>query len=134
MIEYLTVQNVLCLILPVIFFVFGYGMASTSIYKKYMTLIDKKLLGDRYYAYAIISFAFERIDYYCGDIHIASDTFKVSEDRALLPGMYNGYAHNDVLTIVALNNENVDSIYLDISDTQIVSTVMQNSFPVMVIS
>ena len=115
-------------------FVFGYGLACISTYKKYLERVDKKILGDSYYAYAIISFAYERIDYYCGNIHIATDSFSRTSDDDFGPGMYNGYVHDNVLTIVDLNGEDVKSIYVDISNTDIVSLVMKNTFPVMVIS
>ena len=115
-------------------FVFGYGLACMSTYKKYLERVDKKLLGDSYYAYAIISFTYGRIDYYCGNIHVATDSFSKTSDDEFGVGMYNGYVHDSVLTIIDTNGEDVRSIYVDISNTEIVSIVMQNTFPVMVIS
>ena len=78
-------------------FLIGYCLSSIKHSKRAQHTIEKRLLSDTYYAYAIISFKFKTIDWYCGNIRIGSDEYSLLEGSSLTPGFYNGFIHNSIL-------------------------------------
>ena len=97
-------------------FLIGYCLSSIKHSKRAQHTIEKRLLSDTYYAYAIISFKFKTIDWYCGNIRIGSDEYSLLEGSSLTPGFYNGFIHNSILTIINLEDNETSTVYLELED------------------
>ena len=114
-------------------FFIGYCISSIRCSKRTCNTVEKRLLSDNYYAYAIISFKFKTIDWYCGNIRIASDEYSLLEGSSLKPGFYNGFIHDSILTIIDLEDNNTSTVYLELEDESPVRALLVNSFPIIVI-
>lgn len=114
-------------------FILGYCISTIRGYNKARTTMEKRLLSDTYYAYAIISFRFKTIDWYCGNIRIGSDVYTLLEESTLTPGFYNGFIHDSVLTIINLEDNNTSTVYLELEEESPVRALLINSFPIIVI-
>ena len=117
----------------IIFFILGYSLSTIIDYNRLHKSVEKKLLSDTYYAYAIISFKLNCINWYCGNILISSDNYTLLEDSTLEPGFYNGFIHNSIFTIIDLENNKTRSIYLELEEESPIRSLLINSFPVIVI-
>jgi len=114
-------------------FLIGYCLSSIRSSKKAEHTVEKRLLSDTYYAYAIISFKFKTIDWYCGNIRIGSDSYTLLEESKLAPGFYNGFIHDSILTIIDLEDNKTSTVYLELEDESPVRALLINSFPIIVI-